>query len=68
MPTPLLRVILHHSEAADPTLVRWLRDEIDHLFGFPPIVYVVVLGAGMVAFPLALLWFARRRRDELPGA
>ena len=61
----LFRFILHHSESVDPTLARWIRDELDHLFGFPPAVYVGLLGAAMVAFPLALIWLARHRRAEV---
>lgn len=65
MPASLFRFFLHHSEPADPMLVRWLRDEIDHLIGLPPEAYVVLVGALVVAFPVALLWFARRRQREL---
>ena len=65
MPSALVRFVLHHSESTDPTLVRWLRDEIDHLFGLPPEAYVGLLGAATIAFPLALLWLARRRRHDL---
>ncbi|MBM3138878.1 MAG: hypothetical protein FJZ92_01375 [Chloroflexi bacterium] len=67
MGTALFRFVLHHSEAVDPTLARWLRDEIDHLLGLPTAAYVGLLGAAIVAFPLGLLWMARRRGPN-PGA
>lgn len=65
MPAAIFQFVLHHSETADPTLVRWLIDEIDHLLGLPPEAYVGLLGAAVVAFPLALLWLVRRRRGAL---
>jgi hypothetical protein len=50
----LLRSPLHHSEAIDPTLIGWIRDEIDALLGLDAIVIVVLLGFVILAFPLWL--------------
>lgn len=65
MSSAIFRFVLHHSESADPTLVRWLRDEIDHLVGWPAEAYVGLVGAVVIAFPLALIWLAWRRRRDL---
>ena len=60
--TGALRILLHHSESADPTLVRWIRDTIDHIFGVGPSVIVVVLGVAIIVFPVAVYWLASRGR------
>ena len=60
--TSALRILLHHSESADPTLIRWIRETIDHMLGLGPQTIVLVLGAAIVVFPLAIVWMASRRR------
>ena len=57
-----LGLLLHHSESIDPELMDWIRHEIDSILGLEPAAIVVVLGAVIVAFPLALLLLARRQR------
>ena len=57
-----LHVILHHSESVDPTLMQWIRERIDHIFGLGASTIVVALGILRVVFPIALVWLARRRR------
>ena len=54
--------LLHHSEAIDPTLIDWIRHEIDSILGVEPSVIVLVLGAVIVAFPVVLMTLARRQR------
>jgi hypothetical protein len=56
----LFAYLLHHSESIDPTLVDWIRHEIDSILGFGPVTIVALLGALIVAFPVALLFAARR--------
>ncbi len=63
----LLRSLLHHSEAIDPVLAGWIRDKIDDIFGLPPAVIALALGAGIVAIPIALATAALRRRDRDVG-
>ncbi len=58
----LLRSLLHHSEPIDPTLIGWIRDEIDALLGLDAIVIVVLLGLVILAFPLWLGFSASRHR------
>lgn len=62
----LLRTPLHHSEAIDPTLIGWIRDEIDALLGLDATAIVALLGFMILAFPLWLGVSASRhpRRAE----
>ncbi len=62
--TGALRILLHHSESADPTLIRWIRETIDHIFGVGPSVIVVVLGVAIVVFPVTVYWLASRGRKS----
>ena len=61
----ILPVLLHHSEPADPTLLHWIREQIDAMLGLEPAAIVLILGALIVAFPVALggwVVIQRRRR------
>ena len=58
-----LGLLLHHSDAIDPTLIDWIRHEIDSTLGLEPSTIVLVLGALIVAFPVALMALARRQRS-----
>ena len=59
----ILPVLLHHSEPADPTLLAWIRDRIDAILGLGPAPIVLILGALIVAFPVALgAWVVMQRR------
>lgn len=55
------RLLLHHSEYIDPTLVEWIKHEIDDIFGLSPTTIVVILGALTLVFPIGLMVLARRR-------
>ena len=50
----LLPFLLHHTEPADPTLLQWIRERIDAVLGLGPAPIVLVLGALIAAFPIAL--------------
>lgn len=56
-------LLLHHSDAIDPELWDWIQHEIDAILGLEPETIVVVLGAVIVAFPVALMALARRQRS-----
>ena len=58
-----LGLLLHHSESVDPTLIDWIRHEIDSILGLEPSTIVLALGALIVAFPLVLAMLARRQRS-----
>ena len=57
----LTAYLLHHSESIDPTLLDWIRHEIDSILGLGPVTIVAFLGAVIVAFPVGLLIAARRQ-------
>ena len=56
-----LGLLLHHSESVNPTLVEWIKDKIDDIFGLGPATIVVILGALTLAFPIGLMALALRR-------
>ena len=59
----MLTILLHHSEPADPTLLAWIRERIDAILGLGPAAIVLILGALIVAFPVALgVWVVIQRR------
>ena len=62
-----LDLLLHHSEYIDPTLVDWIRHEIDEIFGLGPTTIVVVLGAVTLVFPIGLMALALRRARRARG-
>ncbi len=53
---------LHHPESVDPTLIDWIRHEIDSILGLEPSAIALALGAIIVAFPVTLMVLARRQR------
>jgi hypothetical protein len=58
--------LLHHSESIDPTLLDWIRHEIDALVGLGPVTIVLILGVLILAFPIALMLAARRQIAAAP--
>lgn len=61
------RVLLHHSESVDPTLVDWIQDKIDDLFGLEPEAIVLLIGLMIMMFPIGLLgfmWWQRRKSSK----
>lgn len=59
---PLFRDVLHHAEAIDPTLIEWIRHEIDDITGLEPSSIVAILGVVILAFPIWLGISAARRQ------
>ena len=64
--TMILSVPGHHGEAADPELLVWIKQLLDHLLGSAGWVVVAVVGLALVAFPVGLVLFyiAQTRRDR----
>ena len=62
--TILLSVAAHHGDAADPELLEWIKDRLDHILGLGPWVIVGLLGLVIVALPLSLmvLYMVQRRQ------
>ncbi len=55
-------ITAHHSEAVDPTLIEWIRHQIDRYTGLEGDVIVVLLSILIVLFPVVLLTLAWRQR------
>ena len=66
---PALSVLTHHSEPADPELLRWLIDTFEAFTDFGPATVVLPIAFGIVVFPALLGWLAwRARRRQAAGA
>ena len=55
----------HHADAADPELLVWIKDLIDHMFGVGPWTIVVVIGVILLAMPLGLIVFYLGQRKRI---
>ena len=68
MPWPvILSVPRHHGEAADPELLAWIKQLLDHVLGSAAWVIIAVVGLALVAFPVGLILFylTQQRRDRV---
>ena len=67
MPWPvILSAPAHHGEAADPELLAWIKQSMDHVLGSAEWVVIAVVGLALVAFPVGLVLFylAQMRSDR----
>ncbi len=69
MPGPMiLSVPKHHGEAANPELLIWIKQLLDHILGSSEWVIVAGVGLALVAFPVGLILFylsqVRRERTD----
>ena len=67
MPWPMiLSVPGHHGEAADPELLAWIKQLLDHVLGSADWVIVALVSLALVAFPIGLVLFyiAQMRGDS----
>ena len=53
----LLSTLPHHDEAADPTLLDWIKRLLDGILGVGPWPVVVLLGLVIVLVPLSVMVF-----------
>ncbi len=62
----ILSVPGHHGEAADPELLAWIKQLLDHVLGSAEWVVIAIVGLALVAFPIGLVLFyiAQLRRDR----
>ena len=62
----ILSVPGHHGEAADPELLAWIKQLLDHVLGSAVWVIAVMVGLALVAYPigLVLLYIRQMRRDR----
>ena len=54
---PLLSALSHHDDIVDPDFLAWLKVRLDHVITLEPWVLVAVLGALVLAIPLAIIGF-----------
>ena len=54
----------HHADAADPDLLEWIKDRLDHLINLDAWVVVVVLALILLSIPVSVvtLYLVQRRR------
>jgi len=57
-------VVAHQGDAADPELLEWIKDRLDHLLGLGPWAVVALAGLIIVSLPvgLVLLYVAQKRQ------
>ncbi|MBO55075.1 MAG: hypothetical protein CL886_05370 [Dehalococcoidia bacterium] len=57
-------ILLHHGESADPELLKWIKDLLDHFFGSGPWAVVILLGSAICLMPLIviLVYIIQNRR------
>lgn len=48
-------ILLHHGESADPELLNWIKDLLDHFFGSGPWVAIIFLGSAICLMPLIVI-------------
>ncbi len=63
----MLSVPSHHGEAANPELLAWIKQLLDHVLGSSAWVVVTAVGLALVAFPVGLILFylTQQRRDRV---
>ena len=53
MPESVFSFILaHQGDAADPELLRWIKVQLDHIFGSGPWAVVAIMGFIILAIPI----------------
>lgn len=54
----------HHSEAADPDLLEWIKTRLDHLLNLDAWAVVAILGLILLLIPISVvtLYLVQRRR------
>ena len=68
MPWPIiLSVPGHHGEAANPEMLAWIKQLLDHALGSAAWVIIAVVGLALVAFPVGLILFylTQQRRERV---
>ena len=61
-------ILLHQGDAADPELIHWLKDQMDEIIGLGPWAMVAMMGAIVIAIPLAIgiFYVYQQRRHGSP--
>ena len=62
--------LAHQGDAADPELLRWIKVQLDHIFGSGPWAVVAIMGVVILAMPVFItvvyLMQAKRRAAVTP--
>ena len=60
-----IAIPLHHEAPGDPTLMEWIKEQMDYVFGFGPEAMVAIFGLAVLAVPTLILFVyaLQRRRD-----
>ncbi len=60
----LWSIVAHHSEAADPDLLEWIKSRLDHLLRLDAWAVVAMLGLILLLIPISVvtLYLVQRRR------
>ena len=63
-------ILAHQGDAADPELLRWIKLQLDHIFGSGPWAVVAIMGFVILAIPVFItvvyLMQAKRRAAVAP--
>lgn len=59
-----LSIAAHHSEPADPDLLEWIKDRLDHIFDLGPWTAVAALALIILLIPasIVIFYFIQQRR------
>ncbi|MBA13149.1 MAG: hypothetical protein CL751_04265 [Chloroflexi bacterium] len=47
-----MKILLHHSEAADPELIALMMDYLSHIFDFSPIILILSIMMIIIIIPV----------------
>ena len=67
-PGLIFKVLGHHGEPADPTLLVWIKHRLDQLLDLGPWTVVVLLGLVLVAIPVVMMAVYWSQRSRIPPA
>ena len=63
-------ILAHQGDAADPELLRWIKVQLDHIFGSGPWAVVAIMGFVILSIPVFIivvyLMQAKRRAAVAP--
>ena len=48
-------ILAHQGDAADPELLRWIKLQLDHIFGSGPWAVVAIMGIIIVSIPVFII-------------
>ncbi len=48
-------ILAHQGDAADPELLRWIKLQLDHIFGSGPWAVVAIMGIIILSIPVFII-------------